>query len=263
MTDPPARKSAPPLTSLNRALDVLEALAGDEASRSLTALTAELGMAKPTVRRLLINLMARGYVGQDEETREYRLGLRCWDLGTAAVRSLDVQVHARDQIREIAMRTGEQSAMWVYDDAHAVCVDRVESQRRIRVHTQLGSREPVMLLAAGRCLLSAQPAAEVERVLSSAVEASVITEEALPHLRDRLALIGRRRFDTSMGDRWQGVSAAAAPVRDHRDVTVAAIGIAGSSSQLPAERLEELALLLRDAADLLSGRVTSPPTPEV
>ena len=238
---------APPLTSVNRALDVLEALS-DEPDLGLADLAARLEMAKPTVRRLLINLIDRGYVAQDPGSRRYRLGLRCLQLRVDAVRSRDVSSHARDQIQRIAAETGEQTALWVYDDGAAVCVDRVESRRQLRSHISLGSREPAWLLAAGRCLLSGRPIAEVDRLLHD--EATELGDHDVARLKDRLERVAAQGYDVSIGDRWPEISAAAAIVRDHHGDVVAAIGLSGPTSRLPTDRLESLAQDLTEAVQV-------------
>ena len=244
--------STPPLTSVNRALDVLEALAGDPGS-SLTQLATRLKMPKATTRRLLINLMARGYVDQDPDSRAYRLGLRCWQLGAAAVGTLDVRIKAREELERVADSTGEQATLWVYSEGYAVCVDRVESRQPVRSYTQLGSREPAVLLSAGRCLLASRSATEVDRAVAEAVASGLIDDDRSAALAAHLAQVTERRFDISQGDRWPDMSACAAPIRDYRGVAVAAIGISGPSTRLVPDLLGEYALRLRDVADQLSG----------
>ncbi|MCL6552211.1 MAG: helix-turn-helix domain-containing protein [Firmicutes bacterium] len=57
---------------MERALDVLEALAASDGSLGVSELTRQLHLDKATVFRILTALARRGYVRQDGPTRKYR-----------------------------------------------------------------------------------------------------------------------------------------------------------------------------------------------
>src|SRR5215213_6090431 len=67
-------------TSLEKALDVCEALAGVQRGLSVSELSRQLRQPAPTVHRLLGVLKRRGYVRQDEDTARYSLTLKMLDL---------------------------------------------------------------------------------------------------------------------------------------------------------------------------------------
>lgn len=205
----------------------------DEPLLSLGELSERLGMAKPTVRRVLINLVDRGFVEQDSRTREYRLGIRCWQVGAAAVAVTDLRTAGAGRLKALANATGEQATLWVYDDGDAICIDRAEGPQRVRSYTRLGTREPTIGLATGRCLLAAQPAEEVDRVLVG-MDRGQLAGRTVNEFRNHLKMVAERGYDTSSQDRWKGVSAAGAAVRDHDGVVIGAIGVSGPSQRVDA-----------------------------
>src|SRR3954469_1665010 len=71
--------------SIDRAVALLSLVgeAGVDGAR-LTDLVAASGLAKPTVRRILLALVRAGLVDQDEETRRYQVGPELYVLGRLA-----------------------------------------------------------------------------------------------------------------------------------------------------------------------------------
>ena len=66
---------------MERALELLEALARADGDVSITALAARTGLHVSTAHRLLATLVARGWVAHDPKTRRYRAGERLAALG--------------------------------------------------------------------------------------------------------------------------------------------------------------------------------------
>jgi IclR family KDG regulon transcriptional repressor len=208
-------------------------LAAGDPTLSLGELSSRLGMRKPTVRRVLINLIDRGYVEQDSVSRKYRLGIRCWQVGAAAVAVTDLRTVADGRLESLAKATGEQATLWIYDAGDAICIDRAEGPQRVRSFTRLGTREPVIRLATGRCLLAGQQADEIDRVLTD-MDAPQRAGRSVTAWRDHLKQVADRGYDVSSEDRWGGVSAAGAAVHDHAGAVVGAIGISGPTQRVDA-----------------------------
>lgn len=210
-------------------------------------------MAKPTVRRVLINLIERGYVEQDTQTRSYRLGIRCWQVGSAAVAVADLRSAVDGRLKALAHATGEQATLWVYDAGDAICIDRAEGPQRVRSFTRLGTRESTIGLATGRCLLSGQPEEEIDRVLTG-LDGEQRAGRAMEAWRDHLKVVAERGYDVSTEDRWEGVSAAGAAIRDHAGVVVGAVGVSGPSQRVEAV-MDALVHEVRDVADTMSAHL--------
>lgn len=94
------------VTSLEKALEVCEALSAAERGLTLSELGRSLALPKPTVHRLLSLLKRRGYVRQDEETGRYGLTLKMLDLSFRLLGRSEVRLHAYPVIRERVLRSG-------------------------------------------------------------------------------------------------------------------------------------------------------------
>ena len=82
------------LTSIEKALDVCEALSMAPAGQSVSELARALKQPPATVHRLLAVLKRRGYVQQDEETSRYRLALKMLDLSFRVLGRSELRLHA-------------------------------------------------------------------------------------------------------------------------------------------------------------------------
>src|SRR5438046_8757151 len=83
------------IQSVAHSLDVLEQFAGDAEALGVTELSKRLKLHKNNVFRLLATLESRGYIEQHRATENYRLGIRCLELGPSSVPELDLLRPAR------------------------------------------------------------------------------------------------------------------------------------------------------------------------
>ena len=81
--------------SLDRAFDLLELLCKSRNGMSIGALSAETGLHKSTVHRLLSSMCTRGYVQRDAATSIYHAGMRLCELSSFIMDNLDVVERAR------------------------------------------------------------------------------------------------------------------------------------------------------------------------
>lgn len=102
----PEKVERDPQTSLEKALDICEALAGAQRGLSVTDLARGLRQPAPTVHRLLAVLKRRGFVRQDEETARYSLTLKMLDLSFRLLGRSELRLHAYPVLREYVLRTG-------------------------------------------------------------------------------------------------------------------------------------------------------------
>jgi DNA-binding IclR family transcriptional regulator len=100
-------------TSIDKALDVCEALSRAPRGMSLAELGRALQQPPPTLHRLLAVLKRRGYVRQDEETQRYGLTLRMLDLSFQLLGRSELRLHAYPVLREFVLRSGARSFLRV------------------------------------------------------------------------------------------------------------------------------------------------------
>lgn len=252
MTRPPfaLREQQDPVSSVDRALDILEVFNVETPALALGEVALRCGMRKSTVHKLLRRLVARRYVTQDPETRRYRLGLGAWTLGATAVSSLNVRQVALPQLRRLAKQTGEEVLLWVLDGGLAVCVERIHSdQHPLRTYTRIGSIKYPESLSAGRCLLAFAGPAEIDAAVQRVAAGGEANADRA--LRRRLEWIRSCAYDVNTGDLWPEIRAVSTAIRDRRGRAVASATISGPASRFDfAARGRALETLLDVGAEI-------------
>lgn len=239
-------------SSLHRALTVLEAFSLETPELGITEVSEAVGLPKSTVHRILSALEQRAYVRKNRRTGKYRLGTKLWELGTIVVNTLNLRDTARPYLEELARLTGETINLTVLDDADSLYIDEIQSAHSLRAHSYVGVRPPVHCVATGKAMLAHSPAA-LERRLELGL--TRFTDETLverAELERELKTVRELGYAVNLEEWRPGVRAAAAPVWDHTNHVVAALGVSGPATRLTRERLRELGPLVSQRAASLS-----------
>jgi hypothetical protein len=91
-------------TSIEKALEVCEALSLVPSGLALTDVSRAVNLPRPSVHRLLAILKRRGYVRQDEDTQRYSLTLKMLDLSFRLLGRSELRLHAYPVLREYVLR---------------------------------------------------------------------------------------------------------------------------------------------------------------
>lgn len=246
------RKESVVSVTVEKALQLVEALSKAGGPVGVSQLGRELDLNKTTVFRLLATLMRRGYVRQDPDSGRYALSVKLWELGIGVVQRLDLRAAARVSLEGEAKRTGESTLLGVVQDREALIIDKVDSWQALQIHSRLGTRVPLCSSSLGRALLAFQPEPFIEDVtarFSPPTSHGAQTREDV--LRELDAI--RRDGVASAIDEWQiGVAGVAAPIRNAGGAVVGSFCITGPTSRLGPERLPELQSACIDAAKSVS-----------
>ncbi|WP_326695228.1 IclR family transcriptional regulator [Streptomyces sp. NBC_01766] len=244
--------------SVARAADILEALAAPApgSGMSVTEVGQTCGISKSAAFGMLQTLRAYGLVSDDGEgmNRRYRLGMSLARLGDRARSQVSLRGVAQPVLRELTRTTGMASRLALPEDGHAVVVDQVELDQRVRLDLRMGQRELPHCTGLGKALLSAlsqtEAASIVERFGLPRRTARTITDPAtfLSHLRD----IARVGYAVDDEEDAEGIICIGSPVLDDQGVCAGAVSITGLKLGLPAWRYQELGGQVRDAAHRIS-----------
>ena len=151
--------------SLDRAFDLLETLCRSRNGMSIGGLSAETGLHKSTVHRLLASMCARGYVQRDAETSVYRAGMRLCEMSSYIVDNLDIVERARASLERLEQCTDETVHLVMRDDKDIVYIHKVDNGSSAHRHASaavlygrrkgnschMGYRRGARRVAAQRC----------------------------------------------------------------------------------------------------------------
>jgi DNA-binding IclR family transcriptional regulator len=247
------------IQSVSHALDILESFTKSDKELGVTELSKRLGLHKNNVFRLLATLEHRGYIEQNRETENYRLGPKTLQIGSLFIEQRECRRQARPILEGLAAATGETAVVAVLRADKVVYMDSVETDRTVRAISRIGAMLPAHGTAVGKAQLAFLSPAEIER-LCAASELPALTPKTLRRretLLSELKGVRERDYAVELEECDLDVNGIAAPVRDYSNTVVAAVGIVAPASRLSEERMdkENVAMRVREAASALSSKL--------
>ncbi len=196
----------------------------------LTALEVadQLGRPRSSVYRILSGMTREGFLERDPVTNRYRVGIHLAALGELARHSTSLQRVAYPQLLQLGeISGGETVVLMVPSGTEGVTVDLVEGFHPVRIPHHLGGRFPLHATAGGKVFLAAMAADEVAKILRRPlIRCTKKTITNPGKLRKELDQVRRLGYGTAVAEWVDDLCAVAAPVRDHRNRVIAAIGVA-------------------------------------
>jgi hypothetical protein len=223
-------------TSLEKALDVCEALAAVQRGLSVSDLARVVRQPAPTVHRLLGTLKRRGFVRQDEDTARYSLTLKMLDLSFRLLGRSELRLHAYPVLREYVLQTGVRA--FIALPLGEVTYLWSGGPDEVGMHTTHGREMP------GHCAVYLD--ATAKRRLSC-LKMEVPQDAAQP---ERIAV----RFGTPGVPQLQRLLCTCAPVYDYTGRQVARVGVfAHAADEQPFSREQTASVM--ELARLISLRL--------
>ncbi|UWQ56361.1 HTH-type transcriptional regulator BhcR [Leisingera caerulea] len=250
----------PTIQSLDRALDVLDALAG-ASGMTLTELSTALDQSAATMYRVLATLEARQIVEMEPQSQTWHIGAMAFRLGSAFLRRSSVIERARPVMRELMEATGETSNLGIERGGDVMFVSQVETHESIRAFFPPGTTSPMHASGIGKALLSCFGEDQLTRFLRGRT-LEQFTDKTLTSadtLREDLAQIRSRGWSFDDEEKAPGMRCVAAPVFGMQGEVLAGISVSGPAARMPDARINEIGALVRGAAEKLSYGLGAPP----
>lgn len=240
------------MRTVQRAIDILGLF--DEVRPALTIreIVSASGLPKTTVLRLLQTLRLNGLLWVDEHGR-YIAGPALLRWSRLAEQAWRLPATAQALLRHLAAEHKETVHLYVRRDIRRVCIAQEEGPQALRQVVRVGDELPLWAGGVAKALLLDAPDALLLRV----AEASPYGAGHLATLRSWIEEARDHGYAVSHGEREEGLSAVAVPVRGRSGAVVAALSFGGPSTRFTEERVARFAEALREAAGEL-GRAGLP-----
>ena len=248
--------------SIERALTVLEFLAHSNRGFSISEMSRKLGIPKSSTHLILATLERRGFLQKSTLNGRYCFGLGLVGLSRSALENLDLRDEAKLFLRSLMQKTGLTVHMAVLERNEAVIIEKIVAPGSVRLATWIGRRLDVNCSGVGKALLSCLPEDEFEQVIRAKSFArhngrTVISISALKREIARVRELGYA-FDDEEDE--IGFRCVGAPILHGSQKGGAAISVAGTTSQIPDERVPSLANMVKEVAEKISCRLVKAPT---
>ena len=242
------------IRSVDRAVDILECIAAQNGVLMVDQVVAATCLPKTTVFRVLATLAARRLVERDEQTQTYRLGMLALVIGARAMGDLDLRRSARPHLERLVAETGETVHLSILSQDKALCIDKLDTSRSMRMASFVGFLDPLHCSGVGKALLAFQ-----DEPLRQQLMARMQLEAHTPHtitdpeqLAAQVAEIRVRGYAIDDEEIERGLRCVAAPIRDHSGAVVAVVSISGPTTRVTDANLADLVQAVRDCARTVS-----------
>lgn len=221
-------------SALDKALAVLEAVIAQPRPVGLPDLTAELGLPRQTVHRVVQQLEGNGLLQRDPARDRYAVGPRLTRLALGAINASHQNGPMRAVLQDLVAEIGETCNVGMLDGHQVLYIDRVECDWPLRVQLQAGSHVPAHCTAIGKLLLAHLPVRARRRILEVAPLAR-FTEQTVTNpqaFEGALAEIRAQGYSANNQEYNLGMIALAVPVRDADGRVVAALAVHAPAARL-------------------------------
>lgn len=246
------------IQSVIHAIDLLEAFKGDDDELGVTELSKKLSLHKNNVFRLLATLELRGYIEQDKQTGNYKLGVKVLELGQHFLKHLGLLRQAHPVMRDLLAKCNENIYISVLRGNNCVYIDGVEANQVVKVMSRIGNRLPLHATASGKVMLSNESEEDIMRYFPQE-ELKKYTENTITSRTKLLEDIKEARekgYALDMEELDVGVRCVAAPIRDYTRKIIGAISISAPSLRMNDVLIKEKFIpLVVEAAKEISHRL--------
>jgi IclR family pca regulon transcriptional regulator len=247
-----ARDDAGPdfIESLAPGLEELRTFRPGRLVSTLSEIAADTGLARPTVRRILLTLEALGYVRSVD--RGFALTPRVLELGMTYINALDRWDIARPHMERLVALTNESTSMAQIDQGDIVYVARVAVPKIVTLAVTIGTRFPAYATSMGKVLLAAQD--DLDGALAEPGRSGIAPrwQPSRSELDRELREVRAKGWALADQDLAPGIRSIATGVRDGDGKVVAAINVTVHAAETSVERLTGTYLpwLLHTAAEI-------------
>jgi DNA-binding IclR family transcriptional regulator len=256
-TPPTPHDGAAKNSTVDRALQVLEAFLVDEETLALADLTRVLPLDASVIHRILATLVRRQFLKQDPATKRYGVGLRTWEIGQRYLASSPLAELAQEAVDQVVRRhpytTGYVATL---DGDQMVILATVRGPGPVNIMIDPGARMPAALTATGRAMLAHLPADRLQRLrarLAAQREGRPGSRQPADLTAD-LRQIRERGYVVNRGEYFPGIGTVALSIRGADGGPMLAISVDFPIAIETEQLFEDLPGQLREAINVL-GRV--------
>lgn len=253
-TKPKSRKVSYTAPALEKGLDILELLAGEERAMTSGQIAERMGRSKNEIFRMVVVLESRGYLARDPSTDLLRLSNRLFEMGLRNPQTRLLLDVAYPAMQELSVRLGHATHLVVISRGETVVIASAADRADVVFTLRLGYRRPAIDATSGQAIIAFQPAdLRKQMVKESRNETGSAISDA--KLTKRFEEFRRNGFSISESHDVMGVVDICAPILDKQERAIAAIVIPCLKRHGITERYTEVAAALVATCREISGEL--------
>lgn len=238
------------VASVGKAFAVLKSFTSEAFELTLSEVAARADLDRGTAFRLIQTLIELGYLQAVPQSRRFRLGLACLDLGYTVLSHGSLRTIVEPLLRDLVPEVGDAASLGILDGGDVVYLARVGAGLdRHKMDRRPGTRIPAYSAALGHAMLAHLGRNEqIERLESRPrVKLSERTLTDLDALLARLDQVKKKGHAVSDGENAYGLRTLAMPILDAQGFVIAGLSVTVDAMRMdmPTFRDQALPKLIR------------------
>jgi DNA-binding IclR family transcriptional regulator len=239
---------------------VLEFLAHSRRGASVSNVSRNLALPKSSAFLLLKTLEQEGYLRRSVRSGKFYFGLRLVRLCRSALANLDLREVARPFLTSLMRQTAITVHLAVLEGNEAVIIDRISPPGSSAGADWVNRRLDVNCTGVGKALAAFPHEEQFEELITAQRFArhndnTIVT---VPGLKRELARVREQGYALDDEEDEIGVRCVGVPLLDSHQRALAALSLAGTTEQIPLDKVRTLALALKETAAEISFQLRSP-----
>lgn len=245
--------------SLERGLEVLEAINQAERPMGTRELARALDLSPAIVQRLVNTLAERHYLQRDPDTKRYTIGYQTLIFGASLARRDGLLTHARKELEEVTRKLRVDSFMATLQGRRAIYLMCLTGRAPVSVQCEPGDVISLHTTAIGKCILASFPDEDILEILGPgplpAITSKTITDPS--RLLEEIQVTRERGFAVVQDENIEGIVSVGALIRQSSATPPTAISLSFSPYFSKDIDIDEAAAVITAAARRIS-RATAP-----
>ncbi|RLL39995.1 IclR family transcriptional regulator [Oceanobacillus piezotolerans] len=246
--------------SVIKALKLLDLFTEDKNELTLKEISDRANIPKPTAYRLLSALESINYlykIKENEHDSRYRLGLKLLELGQIVYDQLELRKIALPFMQDLAQEINEAIHLVIFNQNEATYIEKVESNRALRLYTRIGKSSPLYIGSGPKMVLAFLPQEKQEEILGKGELYYLGDHKPIDkkNLMNELKRIREEGYALSIGEQDAETTGISFPVYDHRNHVIAALTVSGLSSHFEGDNLTLIKLQTKKKAETISQKL--------
>ncbi|WP_201402500.1 IclR family transcriptional regulator [Kaistia sp. 32K] len=233
--------------ALDKALDILELLAGSREGMTLGEVAAAVDRSINQIYRTLVTLERRGYLFRARPSGLYFLSMMMFELAHRQEPMRGLIDMALPAMRGLSEAIGQSCNLSVHDAGRVVVIAQIDSPSAFGFRVRAGATFPLFESATGRLLMAFEPEERVLPWLEGQEEAVRAT------MPGRLAAIRERGFEEEPDSLQPGITDLVFPILSRDGRIVAALTIPYVATSYSRRPIADVLAAAQDAARAINA----------
>ncbi|WP_018181166.1 IclR family transcriptional regulator [Kaistia granuli] len=235
--------------ALDKALDILELLAGSREGKTLGEIAAAVDRSINQIYRTLVTLERRGYLFRARPSGLYFLSLMMFELAHRQEPMRGLIDMALPAMRVLSEAIGQSCNLSLHDAGRVVVIAQIDSPSAFGFRVRAGATFPLFESATGRLLMAFEPEEKVRPWLDGADAAVRATMPA------RLAVLREQGYEEEADGLQPGITDLVFPIFSRDGRVVAALTVPYVATSYSRRPIADVRVAANKAATDISAAI--------